>query len=407
MGTVVGIERIGVYPTSLSLSMDTLCAARGRDRAYVRDTYLMDERAVNAPWEDPVTMAVNAAAPMLTAADRDTIGLLIVASESSVDQEKALSTWVHRHLGLPSRCRNFEVKHACYGATAGVQTALDWVSCPWNAGRKALVINTDHAMSAIGQDWETVVGTGAAAVLVSDNPTLLPVEVGRSGIYTHENSDVMRPLPTLETGNTELSLHAYFEALHGAWADYEARTGARFLEEFNWNLYHVPLGGMAWRAHRALCLATSDMSPAQARADFDRRVAPSLRFNRRTGGVYGASTFYALLGLLTGAPVRDGDRVGIFAYGAGACAELWTGRVGPRSREVADAARVEAQLDARLALSVDEYEYAERTREGAIGAREWQAPLDGLRGWYETAYRGQGRLILQGIHDWVRSYTWS
>jgi NAD(P)-dependent dehydrogenase (short-subunit alcohol dehydrogenase family) len=62
----VGIERARVYPCSLALSMADLCAARGHDPADIRDVMMIDERSVNPPFEDPVTMAVNAARPMLT-----------------------------------------------------------------------------------------------------------------------------------------------------------------------------------------------------------------------------------------------------------------------------------------------------------------------------------------------------
>lgn len=404
----IGIERIGVYPTGLSLSMDALCAARGADREYVREAYLVDERAVNAPWEDPVTMAVNAAHPMLTAEDRGQIGLLIVASESAVDQEKPLSTWVHRYLDLPTRCRNFEVKHACYGATAALQMAVAWLASGMAGGQKALIINTDHAMSSIGQPWEFVMGAGAAAVLVSEQPALLEIEPGRSGIYAREVSDVMRPTLLVETGNSEASLHSYFDALYGCWEDYAARTGADFVQEFARNIYHVPLGGMAWRAHRALLGLTTEMSKAEARADFEARVLPSLRHNRRMGGTYGASTFIALLGLIEGCPeLLPEDRIGIFAFGAGSCAELWSGRLGRDAHAVAAKARLGERLDARLALTVAEYEQVEHVRESAIGARDWTAPTEGLRGCYDRDYRGQNRLVLRGIRDWVREYAWS
>ena len=119
----VGIEKIGVWPGTLSLGMRELCEARGHDIAAVRDDMLIDERSVSPLWEDPVTMAVNAARTMLSAEDRASIELLIVASESGVDYEKSMSTWVHRYLDLTPHCRNFELKHACYGGTAGLQMA--------------------------------------------------------------------------------------------------------------------------------------------------------------------------------------------------------------------------------------------------------------------------------------------
>ena len=124
----VGIEKIRVEPTTLALDMRALCDARGHDWADIRDVMMIEERGVCAPWEDPVTMAVNAALPMLTDEDRRDIELLLVSTESGVDSEKPISAWVHRHLGLSPHCRNMELKHACYAGTGGVQLAARWVS---------------------------------------------------------------------------------------------------------------------------------------------------------------------------------------------------------------------------------------------------------------------------------------
>src|SRR4029453_12401982 len=113
----IGIEKLGVSPCALSLDITDLCEARGLDAGNFRGRLFCDERSVMGPLEDVITLAVNAATPLLTDADRDAIRLLIVATESAPDQEKPVSSWVHHHLGLRSDCRNFEVKHACYGAT--------------------------------------------------------------------------------------------------------------------------------------------------------------------------------------------------------------------------------------------------------------------------------------------------
>ena len=83
MSSRVGIEKLRVYPASMALSMERLCAARNHDPANIREVMMIDERSVNPPWEDPVTMAVNAALPMLTEGEKASIELLIVGSESA------------------------------------------------------------------------------------------------------------------------------------------------------------------------------------------------------------------------------------------------------------------------------------------------------------------------------------
>jgi 3-hydroxy-3-methylglutaryl CoA synthase len=71
LAAVIGIEKIGVYPCSLSLDIAELCAARGLDAQNFCGRLFCDERSVMGPFEDPVTMAVNAALPVLTDADRE------------------------------------------------------------------------------------------------------------------------------------------------------------------------------------------------------------------------------------------------------------------------------------------------------------------------------------------------
>ena len=105
--------------------MPALCAARGHDHATTsRDTMMIDERSVNPPWEDPVTMAVNAAdgdahrrGPReRRAADRRAARAASIRRSRSARGCSATSA-------STSRCRNFEVKHACYGGTGGLQLA--------------------------------------------------------------------------------------------------------------------------------------------------------------------------------------------------------------------------------------------------------------------------------------------
>ena len=57
----IGIEKIGVYPCALSLDIADLCDARGLDAANFCGRLFCDERSVMGPFEDVVTLAVNAA----------------------------------------------------------------------------------------------------------------------------------------------------------------------------------------------------------------------------------------------------------------------------------------------------------------------------------------------------------
>ena len=142
-----------------------LAEARGRDAAYPATKIQAEARTVLPPYEDAVTLAVNAAKRVLAPGDVPEIALLVVATESAVDQGKPISTWVHRLCGLPSSCRNFEVKHACYGGTAALHTASAWLATHGRPGAKALVIATDHSRAHVGAEIEFICGATAVALV--------------------------------------------------------------------------------------------------------------------------------------------------------------------------------------------------------------------------------------------------
>jgi 3-hydroxy-3-methylglutaryl CoA synthase len=410
MSARVGIEKLRVYPGSLALAMTDLCAARGHDLSNIRDTMMIDERSLNVPWEDPVTMAVNAANPMLSKDDRTRIGLVIVASESGVDQEKPISTWVQRYLDLPSRVRNFEVKHACYGATAAIQLAASWIASGAAPGQAALVINTDESRKHFNAPWEFVLGAGATALLISDKPAVLDIELGDSGVYTYEISDLTRPTSRVETGNSETSLLSYLEALDGTLDDFlERRPEAANLDTyFKRHIYHLPFGGMGYLAHKAVLRRLGISSKSEAWNSFVRKTEPSLHFVRRMGGTYGSSIFIALMGLLaTDEALQAGDRIGFFSYGSGSCAEFWSGRVGISAKASAKPAELQQLLDARRRLSIGEYETVEVARDTAIDQGNYGIDLNMLGDWYDSYYKGKGLLIFSGMQDYYRQYAWS
>ncbi len=409
MTATSGIEKVRIQPGSGVLPLAALARARGLDPDHPSREWLVDERSVAPPWEDAVTLAVNAARPLLTPSDAAAIALLIVASETAVDQQKPLSSWVHRYLGLPPDCRNFDIKHACYGATAAVQMAIAWLASGLAGDRKALVINSDLSLLHLGEPWEYVLGAGAAAVLLSHEPRLMVYELGRSGVYAHEVSDVIRPTPRIETGNNEESLFSYLEAVDAAYEDYERRVGAvDFDEHFAANIYHTPFGGMAYRAHRALLNRSRPLTAGESWRHFERKSLASLLYTRRTGGTYGASTFVALIGLLAGMPqLKAGDRVGVFAYGSGSCAEFYSGLLRPEAHAAAAAAGLPELLDSRRVLSVAEYEAWERERDAALGAADYEPNGGPARGWYRQAYEGRGLLVLRRVEGYYRRYDWS
>ncbi len=405
-----GIEKINVYATQLQLDLGLLATARGYNTAHLEKELMVKQRAINPPWEDTVTMAVNAAKPMLTAEDIQSVGLLIVATETGLDHEKSISSWVLAHLGLPSSCRHFEVKIACYAGTAALQMALAWLrSGLVKPGKKALVITSDESLIAIGKPWEYVCGAGAVALLVSDKPAFLEIEAGCSGIYAHEVADVIRPLPWLETGNSEHSLFSYMEALAETWAEFTVNVPVEdALNHFTAHVYHVPFSGIAYRAHKQWMRQVGDYTTGEIKDSFEQKVAPSILYPQRIGGTYAGSIFVAMLSLVDNMPeLAAGNRIAVFSYGSGSCAEYYSAKVTKHTKQVAANACLGAYLSNRITIGVLEYEKMEQMREERLKSSDFTPDEQMVPGLFEAKYQGKGLLIYKGSKNYYRNYAFS
>ncbi|MUG33550.1 hydroxymethylglutaryl-CoA synthase, partial [Psychrobacter sanguinis] len=73
--------------------------------------------------EDIITLAASAADQILTDDDKEHIDMVILATETSVDQSKAASVYVHQLMGIQPFARSIEMKEACYSATAALDYA--------------------------------------------------------------------------------------------------------------------------------------------------------------------------------------------------------------------------------------------------------------------------------------------
>ena len=140
-----GIEAINLYGGSAYIDVSELAAHRNLDTKRF-DNLLLKNKSVVLLHEDPITLGVNAAKPIidkLTDEERNSIKLLITCTESGVDFSKSLSSYIHQYLNLSNQCRMFEIKNACFAGTAGYQMALNFVLSNTYNGGKALVIATD------------------------------------------------------------------------------------------------------------------------------------------------------------------------------------------------------------------------------------------------------------------------
>lgn len=397
----VGIDDLGLWASSLSMDLAAVAAARGLPAGQLAEVGFL-RRSICPAWEDPVTLAVNAALPLVSSpAERGAVGLLLVGTETGLDGGKPLSTWVHRHLSLPSSCRNFEVKHACYSGTAALLTAAGWVR--ENPDRTALVVMTD--VPRIHHDAaELTAGVGAVALRISAQPRLLALETA-SGVATREVRDVTRPTPTTEQTDALLSLYSYLDLVEAAWEDLARRSGtAQILGHFDHLLFHAPLVDLVRRAHEALLLAAHPALDDDAiAAHFAQVTAPSLVLNRQTANLYSGSLYASLAGALSAA--TPGQRIGLFSYGSGACAELFSGIVAEGAAAHLARRAIPAALAARAPVDLATYDRLRQHALEALVAPDLRPDRSGDH--WQAAWAGQGRLTLAEVVQHERRYAWS
>ena len=408
MNPPVGIDDLNVYGSTLAVGFDAIAAARGRAAHELQATGFA-RRSVTPPYEDAVTIAVNAAHPIVEAAGRDAFGLLLVATESGVDYGKPLSAYVHRHLKLHTHCRNVEVKHACYGGTAAVQLATAWVRSAGARPRKALVVMTDLARRHFGDPAELTAGSGAVAMAIAAEPRVLAIDP-ESGSAGREVYDVARPTATTEWGDAVLSLSAYLDLLEEAWSDYRRAAGgdAGLDQRFDYVLYHTPLVSLVREAHQLLLEADDpDRSRAAVAESFDRMVRPALRYARELGNTYSASVYTLLTGLSDDpAAATAGARVAIYSYGSGSCAEIYAGRLSAEAGATTARHRISSHLAERAVVDVDLYERLVRETDMMQVAPDYEPSRAFVPGHFERGYAGRARLVLQRIQNHHRRYEW-
>ncbi|HWO23931.1 MAG TPA: hydroxymethylglutaryl-CoA synthase [Kofleriaceae bacterium] len=372
----VGIDALGVAIPRRYLDLEDLARARGVEPAKYTHGLGAREMAVAEPGEDTVSLAAAAARRALEIArlDPHALGMLVVGTETGVDHAKPVASFVHGLLDLPRAMRVYDTQHACYGGTAGLMSAVEWIASGAAAGRSALVICADVARYGVATAGEPTQGAGAVAMVVSAHPALLELDVGVAGAASAHVHDFWRPLGHREAQvDGHYSVECYLDAVATAYRGWKARAIARELvrgdappsEQLAAICYHVPFCKMAKKAHVRVrrcdledATAPWDVSTEELRAatSFQLQVEPSLGLCARIGNVYTGSLYLGLAGLLhaRGAELSR-RRIGLFSYGSGCTSEFFSGVIGPRANERIAAAGLDELLAARERISIDEY----------------------------------------------------
>lgn len=407
----VGIEALNVYCGLAHIPVEALFAGRGLNEERISNL-MMQRRSLALPFEDPITNAVNAAKPIIDALDpeaRDSIEILLVSTESGIDFSKSVASYVHHHLGLSRRCRVIETKQACYAATGAVQMGVAYVASGVSPGARVLVIATDVSLVGPHTEYtEPVMGTGAAAVLISDDPRVLTVDLGAFGNYSFEILDSARPTPTFDIADVDGSLFAYLDCLKNAFLAYRDRVeGTDFVNTFDYLVMHTPFAGLVKAGHRKMMREFAGSAPTDIEQDFTRRVAPSLRYASNVGNLCSGSVYLALASAIDAVKPDAGCRVGMYSYGSGCCSEFFSGVIDHQSTAMLATMDIGGRLADRRELTFAEYEELLKETLGCLVPKK-DLDMDVDR-WSHVLERKSDRrpfLALKAIRNYHREYEW-
>ncbi|KAF3828635.1 hypothetical protein GH733_004624 [Mirounga leonina] len=182
----------------------------------------------------------------------DCIGRLEVGTETIIDKSKSVKTNL---MQLFEESGNTDIEgidttNACYGGTAAVFNAVNWIeSSSWD-GRYALVVAGDIAVYATGNARPTG-GVGAVALLIGPNAPLI-FDRGLRGTHMQHAYDFYKPdmLSEYPIVDGKLSIQCYLSALDRCYSVYRKKIRAQWqkegndkdftLNDFGFMIFHSP-----------------------------------------------------------------------------------------------------------------------------------------------------------------------
>ena len=345
----IGIDKINFYVPKYYVDMAKLAEARQVDPNKFLIGIGQTEMAVSPVNQDIVSMGANAAKDIITDEDKKNIGMVIVATESTIDNAKAAAVQIHNLLGIQPFARCFEMKEACYAATPAIQLAKDYLAQRPN--EKVLVIASDTARYGINSGGEPTQGAGAVAMMISHEPSILKLN-DDAVAYTEDVYDFWRP-----TGHKyplvagALSKDAYIKSFQESWNEYARRQG-KSLSDFESLCFHVPFTKMGKKALDSIIDNADETTQERLKSGYEDAVY----YNRYVGNIYTGSLYLSLISLLETRDLKGDQTIGLFSYGSGSVGEFFSATLVDGFDKHLDIEGHKSLLNNRTEVSVEEYE---------------------------------------------------
>ncbi|MBC6370900.1 hydroxymethylglutaryl-CoA synthase [Lactobacillus kullabergensis] len=345
----VGIDQIGFYTPNKFVDMIDLAHARNEDPNKFLIGIGQNRMSVADQTQDAVSMGINATLRYLDQIEREKVGLLIAGTESSVDQSKSASLFIKSALELPANVRTFEVKEACFGMTAGIMIARDYVRL--HPHHSAIVIGSDIARYGVNTGGEVTQGAGSISMLIKADPQILAINNGHSS-HSEDINDFWRPNDSaVAVVDGKYSKNVYLGFFKHTFKDYLRQTGIKN-SDFTALLYHLPFVKMGFKANE---WAITDLDE-KAKKRLTENFTVAARYGKEVGNIYTASLYLSLLSLLENAKLPANAKIGLFSYGSGAMGEFYSGQIIEGYEKNLHANADQTMINRRQKLTILEYE---------------------------------------------------
>jgi len=197
----VGIDDLAIYILKLYIDYKDFAEARGIDPRKLEYGIGVKKMALVDTNQDPACMAANACLKLMQKnhLHPEDIGRMYVATESGLDESKAMNSFVIGMLeqvyGESSfeHAGGIECKFACVSGSYALYDNTNWIRADENNGKAAIVIVSDIAKYDIGSAGEYTQGAGAVAMLIKQNPRLLAFDQKVTSTIISNEYDFYRP----------------------------------------------------------------------------------------------------------------------------------------------------------------------------------------------------------------------
>ena len=262
-----GIDDISIYIPQLYLDASDFAHARGLDPEKLERGLGIGQMAIVDTNQDPACLASNACLKVMqkNKLTPDQIGRLYVATESSLDESKAMNSYV---IGMLEQvygddtfghCGGIECKFACVSGSYALYDNTNWIRAGEAEDKYALVVVSDIAKYDMGSSGEVTQGAGAVAMLLNDKPRLLTFDPKVTSTSIKNEYDFYRPFGK-ETPivHGQYSNLLYLIQVKNALTDYKSkvkRTGLikikddeTILDHIDYLNMHLPYSNMGKKA---------------------------------------------------------------------------------------------------------------------------------------------------------------